>query len=63
MNCDETAKNLNGDKLENWNGDKTQQLKLWHNSKTQVVTKLKNSNFEKTQMVTKLKLWQNLNCD
>ena len=35
----------------------TQKLKLWQNSKTQIVTKLTNSNWDETQ---KLKLWQNL---
>ena len=34
---------------------KTQKLKLWQNSKTLVLTKLKYLNFDKTQ---KLKLWQ-----
>ena len=34
---------------------KLKKLKLWHNSKTQNVTKLK------TQIVKKLKLWRNLN--
>ena len=38
-------------KLNNWNGD---------NSKTQIRTKLKNSNSDKTQ---KLKLWENSNGD
>ena len=46
------------------NCDKTEELKLWQNSKTQmvtklktlIVTKLKNSNLDKTQ---KLKLLQN----
>ena len=43
--------------LENSNCDKTQKLKLWQNSKIQIVTKLKNSNYDnsKTQIVTKLK--------
>ena len=44
--------------------DKTQELKMWQNSKTlivtklktQIVTKLKNLSCDKTQ---KLKLWQN----
>ena len=31
-------------KLKNSNCDKTQKLKLWQNSKTQIVTKLKKSN-------------------
>ena len=31
--------------------------------KNQMVAKLTNSNCDKTQFVTKLKLWQNLNCD
>ena len=45
--------------------DKNLKLKLWQNSKTQIVTQLKNSNCDKTkkkQNVTKLnniKLWQN----
>ena len=36
--------------------DQTETLKLWQNSMTQIVTKLKNSYGDKTQ---KLKLWQN----
>ena len=53
-------------KLKNSNGDETQKLKLWSNSKTQIlikknlktwiVMKLKNSNCDETQ---NLKLWQN----
>ena len=39
-------------KPKNSNSDKTQKLKLWQNSKTQIGTKLK-----------KIKLWQNLICD
>ena len=31
-------------------------FKLWQNLRTQILTKLKNSNYDKTQ---KLKLWQN----
>ena len=58
-------------KLNNSNGDKTQ-LKLWQNSKTQIVTKQKNpivttqtqlwqkSNCDKTETVYKLKLWPKL---
>ena len=38
-------------------------LKLWRNSKTKIVPKLKNPNPDKTQVVTKLKLWQNSNFD
>ena len=34
----------------------TQKLKCWQHFKTQIVTKLKKTNFDKTQ---KLKLWQN----
>ena len=45
-------------KLKNSNGDKTPKVKWWQNSKSQIVTKLK-----KTQVVTKLKLWENSNCD
>ena len=43
--------------------DKTQTFKLWWNTKTQIVTNLKNTNCEKTlktQILTKLK---NSNCD
>ena len=36
--------------------DKTQTLKMWQNSKTQIATKLKNSKFDKTLI---LKIWQN----
>ena len=36
--------------------DQTQKFKLQQNSKTQIVTKLKNANCDKTQ---KFKLWQN----
>ena len=39
----------------NWNCDKTK-TQNGKNSKTQIMTKLKNSNFDKTH---KLKLWQN----
>ena len=42
------------------NCDEIQKLNWWQNSKTQTVTKLKNSNCDKTQ---KLKLLQNSNCD
>ena len=41
-------------------------LKIWQNSKTQNVTKLKmgqNSICHKTQNVTQLKMWQNSKCD
>ena len=44
-------------KLRNSNCDKTQKLKLWQNSNTQIVTKVENS---ETEIVTKLK---NSNCD
>ena len=40
---------------QNSNFDKTQELKIWQNSKTQIVKKKKNS---KTQVVTKLEIWQ-----
>ena len=62
-------------KNKNSNGDKTQKLKLWQNSKTQIVTnsktqigtelelgqnpKSKERKKLKTQNVTKFKLWQN----
>ena len=51
-------------KLKNSNCDKTKKYKLWQNSKTQIVTilqktqivtKLKNSNYDQTQIVAKLK--------
>ena len=51
-------------KLKNTNCDKTQKLKLGPNSKTQIVTKLNNSNIKeeknKKKIVTKLK---KSNCD
>ena len=68
-------------KLKNSNCDQTQELKLWkikklkllYNSKTEMVTELKNSNsyktnkknsnYNKTKLVTKLKWWQNSKCD
>ena len=56
-----TSQKLNFLQLKNSNCDKTQKLKLWPNSKTQIATKQKKvwQNF-KTQMVTKIK---NSNCD
>ena len=42
--------------LWNSNCDETQKIKLWWNSKTQIVMKLQNSNCDETQ---KLKLWWN----
>ena len=36
-------------KLKHSNYDKTKKLKLWQDSKPQIVTKLKNSNCDKTQ--------------
>ena len=60
-------------KPKNSNFSKTQKVKLWQNSKTQIVITLKNYNcdrntknkfielkFDKTQIVTKIKI---LNCD
>ena len=44
-------------KLKNSNYDKSQKTKLWQNSKTQIVSKIKTQN---TQNLTKL---QNSNCD
>ena len=46
-NCDKTKKTQIVTKLKNSNCDKTKKLKLWQNSKTQIVLK--------TQMKTKLK--------
>ena len=40
-------KKKNCDKTQNWNCDKTQKLKLWQNSKTEILKGLKNSNYEK----------------
>ena len=56
------------------NCDENQKLKLWWNSKTQIVMKLKNLNCDETKklklwqklknsILTKFKLWQNSNCD
>jgi hypothetical protein len=49
-------------KLKNSNCDEIEKLKLWWNSKTEIVTKLKLKLLQnsKTQIVTKLK---NSNCD
>ena len=49
--------------FKNLNCDKVQKLKLWYNSKTQIVIKL-NSNCDETKKnsncdKTKLKLWSN----
>ena len=62
-NFDKTKKNQAVTKLQkNTNCDKTTKFKLRRNWKSQVVTKLKNSNCynSKTQIITKLK---NSNCD
>ena len=60
--CDETQflfyKTQN---LQLWQNLKTQivtKLKLWQNSKTQIVTNLKNSNCDKTWIMTNLNLWE-----
>ena len=50
-------------KFKKSNCDKTQKLKWWQNSKTQIVIKLKNSKCDNTHLVTKLKLRHNSNCD
>ena len=56
-------------KLKNSFGDKTQKLKLWQNSKTQIVTKLKlwqNPNCDQTRVVrkkSKTQMWQNSDSD
>ena len=47
-------------KLKNSNCDETKKLKWGQNSKTQMLTNVKNSNGDKTQIVMKLK---NSNCD
>ena len=44
-------KNSNCDETQNSNGDKTQKLKLLQKSKTEIVTKLKNSNCDKNLIV------------
>ena len=51
---------LKNSKCDNSNGNKCQKLKLWSNSKTQIVAQLKNLNCDKFQI---LKLWQNSNFD
>ena len=59
-------KNANGGKTKkNSNGAKTPKLKLWKNSKTQIVTKPKKSYWGKTKknlIVTELYLRQSSNC-
>ena len=55
-NCDKTQKLKLWPKLNKSNCDKTQKDKLWQNSKTQILTKIKNSICDKTQ---ELKLWPN----
>ena len=73
-NCDKTPIVTKLKMWQNSNCDKTQKSKIVHLLKTQIVMKLKtqivmkleNSNCEKNskaQNVTKLKLWQNSNCD
>ena len=53
-------KNSNCDKIKKKpsNLEKTQIIKLWSNSRTQMVMKIKNPNPDKTQ---KLRLWQTSN--
>ena len=53
----ELKKNLFMKKIKKSSSDKTQQLKLWQKSKTQLVKKLKKFSFYKlkTQILTKLK--------
>ena len=80
LNCDKTQKLKLCHKLKLWwnsNCDEIQTLNLWQNSKTQIMTKPKNSSFEKlkksnhdkNQTLTKLKswwkikLWQNSKCE
>ena len=49
-------------KLQNLNYDKSQKLKFWQKPKSQIATKLKNSNCDKNSnndKNQKLKLWQN----
>ena len=55
------VKNSNCDETQITNGDTTQKLKLWQNSKTQTVAKLKNSNCDKTQIVRR-KILKNSKC-
>ena len=47
-------------KLKNSNGDITKKLKLWSNSRTKIVTKLKNSNCDNTNSEREKKLTQNV---
>ena len=54
LTCDKTPK-LKLWQLKKSKCDKTQKLKMWQNSKTQIVTRLLNSNGDKTH---NLKLWQ-----
>ena len=70
-NCDKTKKKQFLTKLKWWqnlNCDRTpivtklklrpnKKLKFWKNSKTQFVTKLKNSNCDKTSIMTNLNSW------
>ena len=60
-NCDKNAKyDISKTKIVTKENSKTKKTKkvtnpeLWHSSKTQIVTKLKNSNYDKDQ---KFKLW------
>ena len=57
MNCDKTLMVI---KLKWWQNSKCDKLKMWPNSKTQIVTKQKKLNCDKTQ---KLKVWQNISYD
>ena len=55
-------KNSNSDKIQILNCDETQKLKLWWNSKTQVMMKLKNSNCDETPKTKTKMTLKNLSC-
>ena len=75
LSCDKTQivtaqivkkKKINNLKCDNSNCDKTQYLKWWQNSKTQIVTKLQNSNCDKMWIIIISKNimtpWQPMRC-
>ena len=50
-NCEKKSKNCERKNLQNSNCEKTPKLELWQNWKTQIVTQLKNWNWDKTQKI------------